>query len=1713
MKTSYGLLALLFFCVLSAEEDLLAQRFQAIYGTPLNNTFTKVLRSGTDYYVLGSDQPSAGAQDRATVTRLDAQGQLQWTLRLDIASQWNDAVVTPNGDLLVVGHTLPFDANSQSLAARVTPVGSFSWSRSYNVPGRETFHRVVRNPNPNNAAYPYYIVGIQKDPTNTSVTWDDVVLLTLSDAGNLGWKKIYSALLGSSTDDEFARDLEVLPNGDLLLAGNWDATAVLLRADNTGAVVGGVSPGGTQMSFADVAQAGSGFIAVGHQFPIFSAWLMKFDAGFLPLWQVSLPFLTAIRQVWTLGNSIYVTGSALVGGFDQGVVLKFQDGASAPTLQWMKYLQKGETAYTGGTAWPLPNGDIAFADGRASGAYFGGFCAFLSVSDPDMNTCMTKTETRAITNTNFSFNSPCCLNISLTSEPITANNTMSVVNWREEDVCPKVCPPQCRVGTIDISTGADPLNAGAFLAAGGTDPSWMVVAAPPNAGLTTFPQPASLIGAYPGWAKPPSTWISAFPFSNYGTNNCAGGVQNCSCPPFVYERRFCVCERTEATFAFDFYTDNNGNVELWREGPITGSPVFVALLADNCPKLDVASNFSQPLAVNITLLLLPGRYILRINNWNISGGAMGANLHGTVTGLGLEKDECCLPPMGSLCVTKYHDLDCDSIRDIKPTHWAYIDPGLPNWAFQVAGLTSSYTGVTNQQGQVCFTGLTPGTYTVTEILQQGWIPSLPAGGSATVTVGAYSTTNVHFGNCTDSCSCGPYEFLYGIGKGPLNIQNCGDVLFVPSNLPFQFLPSFSCSGNCTNPPTVDYVLTGPPGFATQSASGVPIAGLPITAATFTIAGTYHLTLIGHCDGKLCPCELTFVFPGDCCKDYSFFSANVQSFVSVTADNANCKATLSIGNLPVCDYLEWIDWGDGSPKQYGPFKAGDMAMHTYAKSGAYAICYLAIEKEPATGLICFEKVACDTVFLSCADSWCPYNYAQNGDFELGAPTPSDQDICRAVRWCGIWSQGSTADYYSTLPPTTPPGTTPIPVGQGKFGAMWCRKQGNQRVWREGMMNELQQTILPSSGCYRLEFKMACTGFYFGTPILNAYGVYAPGGLASGTSPIDGNLPPNLGLFPPGAAVQLGSHTIPSTCNNDFANPAQQIAFSFNSALLPPTGITHIFFTRDDATNGGVFLAIDDVCLKKVSCPPTCTCGGFSKLYVRNTPGSLNQPITCGGSPVVLPCYPGYGYHLTGAFQCDGTDCPDEHQINWTLSGPGGSHSGGFTDDDPFFGIHLLPTYFHQPGLYTLTMNGNCGTSVCSCTVRFVVDCPPLCPCDSSTIQALQANTAKGFATAVSIASCKACFSPLALSDCETVEWHISSTSGTPIGTTVGKQTFCYTFPAPGTYTVIMVVSRKRPDGSLCEVFTHSQRIILRCLGVVDCVGPKLSNAGFNVKPVAGPLSSGGAAPGWRQAEGTGEPHDVHLIEYPDSQDGWVMGLTGSYTGAGVLHTEAPLCVSKSDTGTLTVTLRTLGDPIPGVSVKVGRKPPGGNAMIILYTGNTVSWPGCSNASCYALAALEGLLPFDDDDWYELRIPYNLSDWQALDSCGDFFRGIPARMAVYVGNYLGEEQQSVGPTRDAILIDNICFRGMTVNTEELTSPSGFLLYPNPTTGRLTLELPAPAAPGTTIRITEPNGRIALEVAAEMGGEQQQVQVGSLPTGMYFVHLLQAGRVVGAERFVKH
>lgn len=58
-----------------------------------------------------------------------------------------------------------------------------------------------------------------------------------------------------------------------------------------------------------------------------------------------------------------------------------------------------------------------------------------------------------------------------------------------------------------------------------------------------------------------------------------------------------------------------------------------------------------------------------------------------------------------------------------------------------------------------------------------------------------------------------------------------------------------------------------------------------------------------------------------------------------------------------------------PDRIGPFMSGDMLMHNYSQNGTYVIEYLAVEVDPHTGLICFEKVIRDTFTLNCGDCSC------------------------------------------------------------------------------------------------------------------------------------------------------------------------------------------------------------------------------------------------------------------------------------------------------------------------------------------------------------------------------------------------------------------------------------------------------------------------------------------------------------------------------------------------------------------------------------------------------------------------------------------------------------------------------------------------------------------------------------------------------------------------
>jgi hypothetical protein len=269
----------------------------------------------------------------------------------------------------------------------------------------------------------------------------------------------------------------------------------------------------------------------------------------------------------------------------------------------------------------------------------------------------------------------------------------------------------------------------------------------------------------------------------------------------------------------------------------------------------------------------------------------------------------------------------------------------------------------------------------------------------------FALDNISFKQCIkeDTCICGNFNLWYSIGRGPLLNYKCGDTLLVPSSwslLPVKFLPEMICKGIKCDTPTVDWILTGPVGsgfipIIQNAVPAIPGFSVPVNNSTFIYPGVYELKLIGHCGQNKCLCKLFFKADGYvCCQDYIDFSLAVTNSVHVSIDNKYCKATVNIQNLQPCAYIERVDWGDGNV-DYGPWTAGSMVMHTYSGNGTFVITYLVIEKDPATGFICFEKVVSDTIKIKCKYVCCEdYNdFVQAVD---AATTISiDPNLCKVT----------------------------------------------------------------------------------------------------------------------------------------------------------------------------------------------------------------------------------------------------------------------------------------------------------------------------------------------------------------------------------------------------------------------------------------------------------------------------------------------------------------------------------------------------------------------------------------------------------------------------------------------------------------------------------------------------------------------------------------------
>ena len=119
----------------------------------------------------------------------------------------------------------------------------------------------------------------------------------------------------------------------------------------------------------------------------------------------------------------------------------------------------------------------------------------------------------------------------------------------------------------------------------------------------------------------------------------------------------------------------------------------------------------------------------------------------------------------SICGIKFNDLNGNGLQDSN-------EPGLPNWTINLTG-SATMSVMTDRKGNYCFTGLNPGTYTVSEVNQALWHQTAPRPtGTYTITLAAgENLLNQNFGNQHDLECVTPPILMLGWWPGDDNAND------------------------------------------------------------------------------------------------------------------------------------------------------------------------------------------------------------------------------------------------------------------------------------------------------------------------------------------------------------------------------------------------------------------------------------------------------------------------------------------------------------------------------------------------------------------------------------------------------------------------------------------------------------------------------------------------------------------------------------------------------------------------------------------------------------------------------------------------------------------------------------------------------------------------------------------------------------------------------
>lgn len=310
--------------------------------------------------------------------------------------------------------------------------------------------------------------------------------------------------------------------------------------------------------------------------------------------------------------------------------------------------------------------------------------------------------------------------------------------------------PTCNLKSeLNLSTGIDEKGNVITPGKGTIDPFWRVINNPPLIACTdplvsTINGNAYVINysnnGFNSWVNQAgSTTLAPMDLGTTSSFRCNNATNNNGDRvPYVFERPFCVLEDTCIDFNFTLKGDDQVYLELIDNkdnSVLSTSPVYI--WSSTSVQNWNASN----------LCLTNGSYSIRAYLVNTNATVLGFSFVGNLTttnsdaSISNNVEGCCQNNV--ISILNILDANCNNTFD------GSIDSFGENYIFNLKDSANTIisTETTDANGNVFFSGLQDGTYTIEIVNKTGWSPSNPSSGAITVTVANNKATILEFYNC------------------------------------------------------------------------------------------------------------------------------------------------------------------------------------------------------------------------------------------------------------------------------------------------------------------------------------------------------------------------------------------------------------------------------------------------------------------------------------------------------------------------------------------------------------------------------------------------------------------------------------------------------------------------------------------------------------------------------------------------------------------------------------------------------------------------------------------------------------------------------------------------------------------------------------------------------------------------------------------------------